>query len=594
MGTLALTRRRLPAIGRAGRLAIVALGLAVATVAELVRLRSGWPLDWIVVDVIPGIAFLLAGFVAWERRPESRIGPVMVLVGFAWFSGTLNASTVPIVDRLGYSFQGYYDGLLAWLVLAYPTGRLAGRAARIVVGTLFAVLLARTVFRITAFRMSIDYDFSLPGEVDRYVADMSWRDAGDAAFRLVIAALMIIVLVLLIRRFFTETDLARRIAWPMTFAGLAVAAGVVIKVAAGAMADTSEERFGAWALGDLVTAATGSAVAIAFLVGLVRGRLARQSVADLVLELGVGEERPALQGVVARALRDQTVELLYPAEDGTGFIDVHGRLTNLPDTVSGSRAVTRIEAGGRTIAVLVHDPAVSEQPELMRSVIAAVRLALDNERLAAEVRAQLEEVRASRARIVAAGDEQRRRIERDLHDGAQQRLVTLALRLQMARDGAAAVDGQLGAALDAAALELEGAIGELRELARGLHPAILATDGLRSAIEALADRTPVPVTVDVAGGRFAESLESTAYFVVAEALTNIVRYAGATSALVRIARVEEAIAVDIEDDGVGGADPERGSGLRGLADRVAAVGGRFVVESPPGGGTRIRAELPCE
>ena len=594
MGTLALTGQRLPAIRRSGRVAIVALGLAFAAVAELVRLRAGWPIDWILVDVVPGIAFVLGGFVAWERRPESRIGPVMLLVGFAWFPGTLNASTVPIVDRLGYSFQGYYDGLLAWLVLAYPTGRLAGRAAHIVIGTIFAVLIARTVFRLTAFRMSVDYDFSLPGQADQYVADLTWRDSGDAAFRLVLAGLMVIVLILLTRRFFTETDLARRIAWPMIFAGVAVAAGILVKVAAVALADTSEERFGAWALGDLVTALTGSAVAIAFVVGLVRGRLARQNVADLVLELGVGEERPALQGVVARALGDPTLELLYPAEAAQGFIDGSGRPAALPEMRSRNRAMTRIEAGSRTLAILVHDPAISEQPELMRSVIAAVRLALENERLAAEVRAQLGAVRASRARIVAAGDEQRRRIERDLHDGAQQRLVTLALRLQMARDGAAAVDGELGAALEAASRELEGAIGELRELARGLHPAVLATDGLRTAIEALADRTPVPVTVEVAGDRFEEPLEATAYFVVAEALTNVVRYADASRAAVRIATAREALRVEVQDDGVGGADPERGSGLRGLADRVAAVGGRFSVESPPGGGTRILAELPCE
>ena len=594
MGTLALTPRRLPAIGRTGRVAIVALGLALATVAELVRWRSDWPLDWIVVDVVPGIAFLLAGFVAWERRPETRIGPIMVLVGFAWFPGTLTASTVPIVDRLGGSFQGYYDGLLAWLVLAYPTGRLVGRAPRVVIGAIFAVLIARTAFRLTAFRTSIDYDFSLPGEADRYVADLSWRDTGETAFRLVLAGMMVIVLALLIRRFFTESDLARRLAWPMIFAGLAVAAGVVVKVAAVGLAGSSEERFGAWALVDLVTALTGSAVAIAFVIGLVRGRLARQSVADLVLELGVGEERPALQGVVARALGDPTLELLYPAEAGDGFIDVNGQPAALPGVGSGSRTMTRIEAGGRTFAVLVHDPVVSEQPELMRSVIAAVRLALENERLAAEVRAQLGEVRASRARIVAAGDEQRRRIERDLHDGAQQRLVTLALRLQMARDGASAVDGELGVALDAASRELEGAIGELRELARGLHPAILATEGLRPAIEALADRTPVPVTMDVAGERFDESIESTAYFVVAEALTNVVRYAGASRASVGITRIEDALVVEIKDDGVGGAEPEGGSGLRGLADRVAAVGGRFSVESPTGRGTTIRAELPCE
>jgi signal transduction histidine kinase len=592
----ALTAAGVLPIGRPGRFAIAALGLAFAIWAEWLRLAVGWPLDWVIVDLVPGLAFLLAGLIAWERRPDSRIGAVMMLVGFAWFPGTLAASTVPIIDRLGNAFQGYYDGLLAWLVLAYPVGRLTTRAARTVIGIIFGVLIARTLFRLATFRMSIDYDFSLPGEADRYVADLTLRDTGDAAFRLVLAALMVVVLVLLVRRLVAESELARRIGWPMILAGIALAAGVVLEVATVLAADTPSERFGAWALGDLVTAVTGSAVALAFAVGLVRGRLARQSVADLVTELGGDEQRAALRDVVARALRDPTLELLYPGEGGVGLLDAAGRERRMPASVPIGRSTTTVEANGRTLAVLVHDSAIAEQPELLRSVVAAVRLAMENERLAAEVREQLGEVQASRARIVAAGDEQRRRIERDLHDGAQQRLVTLALRLEMARAAASNADGELGAAIDAASRELEGALTELRELARGLHPPILATDGLRAAVEGLAERAPLPVTVEVAEARFGEAVETTAYFVVAEALTNVARYAGATTASVSAKVVGGTLRVEIADDGVGGADAARGSGLRGLEDRVAAIGGRFTVDSPRagGGGTRIVAELPCD
>jgi signal transduction histidine kinase len=592
VGSLALTATRRPRTLRLAAVGLVAAGLAFAAWAEAMRLAAGWDLGWVLVDMLPGIAFLVCGLVAWLRRPESRIGPVMVLTGFAWYAGTAAASRDPVIDRLGYTFQGYYDGLLAWLVLAYPLGRLGGRAARLAVVALFATLAARTVFRFAAFTWSTDYDFSIASEADRYVADLMFRDMGESLFRTAIAGLMLVVLLLLVRRFLTETAVSRRIAWPMIVAGMAVGAGVLVEFGALAIASTPFERFGAWALGDVVTSVTGAGVAVMFVVVLLRGRIARQSVADLVVDLGEADDRPALQEVVARALRDPTLELVYPTTDGVSAIDAAGTERPIP-VASADRAVTRIDAGDETVAMLVHDPAIAEQPELLRSVVAAVGLAIQNERLAAEVRARLEDVRASRARIVAAADEQRRRIERDLHDGAQQRLVTLALRLQTARLTASAADPGLLDVLDAAARELDDAIAELRELARGLHPAVLATDGLGPALETLAARTPVRVAIDVTASRFDERIEATAYFVVAEALTNVVRYAQAESAQVRVAERDGALQVEVSDDGVGGADPANGTGLRGLEDRVAAAGGELNIDSPAGGGTTVRAVIPC-
>ena len=234
---------------------------------------------------------------------------------------------------------------------------------------------------------------------------------------------------------------------------------------------------------------------------------------------------------------------------------------------------------------------------MVRSVAAATRLALENERLTAEVLTQLGEVRASRARIVLAGDAERRRVERDLHDGAQQRLVTLALALRIARDRLDGSDPRVGASLDQASHELDLALAELRALARGLHPTVLTEEGLAAAVEALGDRSPVPVAVfvapEVAERRCATDVEAAAYFVVAEALTNVAKYAHASRSTVRIGRTEGVLSVEITDDGVGGADVGRGSGLRGLDDRVAAAGGRFDVVSVPGAGTTVRAEIPC-
>jgi len=210
------------------------------------------------------------------------------------------------------------------------------------------------------------------------------------------------------------------------------------------------------------------------------------------------------------------------------------------------------------------------------------------------VRAQLEEVRASRQRIVEAGDAERRRVERDLHDGAQQRMVTLALELAMLRDRAAS-DPAMAASLDEAAAELKQAIAELRELARGIHPAILTEEGLPAAVEALADRSSLLVRVRADfDERLPGPVEATAYFVVAESLANVAKYAGASGARVELSRCDGMLRVEICDAGIGGADASRGSGLRGLEDRVAAVRGSFRVETPPGGGTRVLAEIPCD
>jgi signal transduction histidine kinase len=575
------------------RLIPVGAGITWAVAVEAARFAAGWPVSWVLTDFVPGAAFLVAGAVAWNRRPDSRIGPLMVAAGFAWYAGPITLFAASTVDRLGYAFHGYYDGLLAWLVLAYPTGRLPGRAARLVVAALFVALGLRSVFRLFAFRLSTDYDFAAPGAVDQYIADVSFREAGDVLLRLVISGLAVVVLALLVRRLVTETSVARRIAAPMVLAGMALVVGVVVESGAVSLANTPTDRFAAWDLGTVLTNVTGVLVAFAFVIGLARSRLAKSSVADLVMELGDPVVRSAIRDLIARALRDPSVELLYPVPDSNRFVDADGREGRLPDASSPDRAVTRLESGGRLLAVLVHDPAIAEQPELVRSVAAAARLAIENERLAAEVRAQLDEVRASRARIVAAGDEQRRRIERDLHDGAQQRLVTLALRLQTARTQLNGSDPVLANALDEASHEMELALAELRQLARGLHPNILAAEGLRAAIEMLADRSPVPTAVVAPDTRFPPAVESSAYFVVAEGLTNMMKYARATHARVSVTEHHNILTVEVADDGGGGADPDRGSGLRGLEDRVAAIGGRLTVTSEPGRGTTVRADIPC-
>ncbi len=258
------------------------------------------------------------------------------------------------------------------------------------------------------------------------------------------------------------------------------------------------------------------------------------------------------------------------------------------------RAVTRITGDGVPLAMLALDPELAEQRELIDAVAAVARLALENERLHAEVLAQLEEVRASRVRLVDAADAERRRVERNLHDGAQQRLVALSLVLGQAQTQLNGADSELARTLAEATDELQLALAELRELARGIHPTLLTEDGLVAAAESLAERSPIPVVVSSnLTGRFPPHIEATGYFVVAEALANVARHAGASQAMVSFAAADGLLRVEVHDDGRGGADPSAGSGLRGLEDRVVALGGTLSIDSAPEMGTRVVAVLPC-
>jgi signal transduction histidine kinase len=276
-----------------------------------------------------------------------------------------------------------------------------------------------------------------------------------------------------------------------------------------------------------------AALPVGFAVGLLRSRLGRSQVADLVVELGEAPEPGRARERLAAILSDPSLGIAYRLPGTAGYVDGDGWPISID---APGRAVTPIERGGEEIAALVHDPALSDDPDLLRSAVAATRLAVENERLAAEVRAQLEEVRASRERIVEAGDVERRRVERNLHDGAQQRLVTLSLAMRQLReempdDGAPELGGQV----DELLAELKGAIDELRELARGIHPAILTEEGIAAAVGSLADRSTVPVRIERAPkGRYPDAVEATAYFVVAECLANVAKYASATRAIVTI------------------------------------------------------------
>jgi signal transduction histidine kinase len=459
----------------AARLAIVLVGIVWAILAEAIRLQGGWPVGWVIGDLVPGVAFLLCGYVAWMRRPQVRIGPLMIAVGFAWYAGTASAAGIHIVDRTAHALQGYYDVLLAWLILAYPSGHLGWRSSRLVIGAFFAVLLARSAFRFAIFPWTPDLDVTDPLAVERYIAEVTLREQGDTVFRVIIAVLATAVLALVIARWRAWSVAGRSIVGPVLLGGIGFALGIVVETLVLLGSSNFSERWFAWDVGHWPTVVTAAVIPIVFLVGLGQGRLARGRVADLVVGLG-GDEPAAgdLEAALARTLADPSLEILYPIPGTDRFMDRAGRQVDLPrDDDDPQRALTRVDRGGNTIAVLVHDPAVAERRELLASVAAAAGLVLENRQLQAELQVQLAEVQASRARIVAAGDAERRRVERDLHDGAQQRFVTLALALQMARTRVDDGSTELADMLDRARTELEQGLAELRELARGIHPAVL-------------------------------------------------------------------------------------------------------------------------
>ncbi|HYP48807.1 MAG TPA: sensor histidine kinase, partial [Thermoleophilaceae bacterium] len=331
-----------------------------------------------------------------------------------------------------------------------------------------------------------------------------------------------------------------------------------------------------------------------FLGSLVRARVIQGgAVGELVGRLGGALGPGELRDALARALRDPSLELVYWLPGERRFVGPEGRPVELPEEGSG-RAVTKVEREGNCVAAIVHDASLLEDRRLVDAVGAAAALALENERLDAELRANVEQLRSSRERMLRVGLEERRRLERNLHDGAQQRLVAMALNMRLARAKLRDAPDDADALLESAGRELDAALAELRELARGIHPALLSDRGLDAALETLTRRSPLPVELTgMPEQRLPEAVELAAYFVVAESLTNVTKYARASHATVNVERENGKVLVEVADDGVGGADPARGTGLQGLADRLSALDGRLEVDSEPGRGTVVRARIPC-
>jgi signal transduction histidine kinase len=553
-------------------------GAAVA--AYSFALRSGSDIDTVKVALLEWISvpYLLAGLIAWWRRPGSRIGALMVVSGIAIsLSGLSSAGSEPQYT-IGATLDILPAAIFLYVYLAFPDGRLRSGFERVLVAAAFVSAVGLQVVK-------LGLGGGERGSLLRITTKSEIATRIDQAQMLSIGAMCLVGIGLLAAQ---RRSVGRPLRRPIALLVDSFAIALLMICAMFVVAVLHEPAFQPIQRATFVVIGVSP---IVFMLALLSARLARSAVGDLVLELRDDLAPRELRDALARALGDPKLTLAYWLPHFASYADLEGRSQEVPS--SDGRSTTLIEQDGAPVAALIHDPALDDEPELLDAVGAAAGIALENARLQAEIAARLEEVRGSRMRVIEAGQKERTRLERDLHDGAQQRLIALSLDLRMLQRKLED-DPAARAQLEDAQREITRSLDELRDIARGLHPAVLSAHGLAVALEQVAARAAVPVdlAVDV-GGRLPEPVEVAAYYVVTESLANIGKHAQATAASVTVFRSEEDLVVEVVDNGIGGANTDRGSGIRGLADRVEALGGRVRVWTPHGGGTRLRAEIPC-
>jgi signal transduction histidine kinase len=578
------------------RTLVWACGVGLCGLFLLVGVRSDkLPPDRAWVVYASAAVAITIGAVVWARRPDSRTGLLLTAIPIVSVLADLNnvfPESAPAVT-VGFGSVLIPAALFTHLVLSYPSGRLETRSDRWFVVFLYGFSAAYGLVYVLFFdtRAPRDPEIWECATCALPLTHVAWYDISGVV-RVLDRALVVLALLsiaLAVRKLVRSSVLGRSVVLPLVAAAVLVAVQFAAQILVLGGPVNSWTSTGGWFW---VVTAAGLLVPFALAAGLLWGRGARAAVADLV----VGLERPqpgSLRDLLARTLGDPSLELALWLPERGAYVDVAGKPVELPPPGS-SRAVTVLGRPEAPVAAIVHDPVLLERRALLDAAGAAARLALENERLQAALRAQLAELRASRSRIVHAADDERRRLERDLHDGAQQRLISVGLALQLAQAALGPSANGATELLRDADTELREALEELRELARGIHPAVLTEQGLPAALATLAERASVPVTiVDVPAERLPAPIEAAAYFLVSEALANTARYASASSVRVSVSKTNGRVVIDVDDDGVGGAVLGGGSGLRGLADRLRALDGELDVESQPGRGTHLHAVVPC-
>ena len=530
----------------------------------------------LVVFRIVGGLFAACGLVAWRRRPDNHSGRLMTATGLVFLASPLLLQfESPLLRSAGLLLRNMWLLLLVVILLTFLSGgRLRTLMDRVLVGAVAVILLVVTP--LSLMFAAVD------GNLLLVRPDAQIAGTVDTVYRALDLPIAVTVAGVIAARWLKASRPGRRALLPSVAGSVWLLFFTAVLTAGLVGIGLPQAVF--WILACSVVV-----VPVAFLTGLLRSRLARGGLVELLRGMRAMDAAD-MRFALARALGDPALVIAYPVLGSRAFVDAADRPVALP--VDGDRSVAPVKRDGEVVAALIYHRSLDDDPELVEAVSGAAAIALENQQLHAEAGTRLAEVRASRERIISVGDAERRRIERNLHDGAQQRLVTIALQLSLIerriRDDPAGAERLVTSASGELALSLE----ELRELARGIHPAAL-DQGLDIALDALARRSEIPTAVAYEpGSPLPEPVALAAYFVASEALANVAKYARASAATVRLRRTESGAVIEITDDGVGGADPARGSGLRGLADRVEALDGRLSVSSPLGAGTVIRAELP--
>jgi signal transduction histidine kinase len=541
------------------------------------------------------------GLYAWSRPASARFGRNMTLTGFVYFLAMLSSASSDVVHSVGRVAGWLVEVWLVYLVLSFPSGRLTGRADRVIIA--FGVALVVVLYLPTAVMVD---GYPTPSQWESCVSDcpanaFQLMDSEPAVveawvrpLREVLTVLLFsVVTVRLAMRMAAASPLMRRAIGPVLVVAIARVALFVVALATRAVdPEGTPAAVSTWLIALAVPGIT-----LAFLVGIVRWRLfVGASLARLTHHTARYTSPDELRHALADAFEDPDLEILYRGSEG-GWVGAGGSPATGPPAGS-SRALTEVRENGRPVAAVVHDEALRDERAFVDAATALAVTTLENRRLMDRTAALLREVEDSRARIAAAADEERRRLERDLHDGAQQRLVALRMRLSVAAE-LLARDHVRGAELvRQLGPETEAALEEMRSLARGVYPAPLVDHGLVDALRAAARQSPLPVAVVAERGRrYAPSIEAAGYFCCLEALQNAAKHAeGATRVTVTIAEFDGHLRLEVADDGIGfdPAGAKRGSGLTNLEDRARAVGGDMIVESGPGAGTRLSVTLPRE
>ena len=567
--------------------AAVVAGLALAGTSAAITYESTASAGAAVARALMVAVPVAVGAYAWHSRPADRFGWLLMLTGFGWFLTTLAESDQDLPYSVGRVAGWALEVSLIYLVLSFPTGRLVERVDRalawagvVLVGVLYlpSALITEKFPSPSPFsscdRLCPDNAFMVVG------SQPAWVDGAARPLRETLTVLIFgAVLVRLAVRVRRATPLLRRTLNPvLLFAILRMGVMVGAIVARAVSPDTSAANTLAW-----LAALALPAMAASFGIGLIRERmLIADAVGDLGRRMQGGLDPPQLGTALAEVLCDPSLRL------------VHGPPMQWPSPGPRER-VTEVASGGETLALIVHDEALCHQPELLDAAVAFARIALQNERLAAEVSSSLVEIDESRSRIQAAADEERQRIERDLHDGAQQRLVALRIKLELAEE-LMREDPEKGLSrLHLLGDEVTDTLDEIRSIARGLYPSLLAERGLPEALRAAALRAPTDTHVSPDGvGRYPQAVESAVYFCCMEALQNAAKHAPGASRITVDLHEDDRLRFDVTDDGEGFdvRASANGMGLTNMRDRLEAVGGTLVIRSEPGQGSVISGSVP--